>query len=328
MTSQPGLLTLQSDALLAIVDPRHGAEFLDLVDVKRGRHVLGHPAHSPLDPVPGDVDEETWIRSYRGGWQLIAPNTGNACTVDGDRHGFQGSSSTEPWTLLDADSSSASLAWTGHGLAFERRVEVAGDRVEVEVGVRALDRPAPLALVEHVGFGISLLDPEVELVLPGGLTFEFSEETGPPVPPDDAGDWPVARMLDGSERRCDRWSSSEPDFALVSVADVPEGKALLQNAERGMGIELSWETELLPHLWIWHEERHTDGPWRTATEMLAIEPASTPHSLGLAEAIAHDQAHWILPGEPRGYRIALRVLPQAEIAATGTGSATKGALTR
>jgi hypothetical protein len=308
MTAQRDVLVLRSESLLAIVDPRHGAEILDLIDVERGRHVLGHPGYSPIDPVPGDLDEDTWIRSYRGGWQLIAPNTGNACVVDGDRHGFQGSSSTEPWEVLDSGPSAASLAWSGHGLGFERRVEVIGDRVEIEVSVRALDHPAPLALVEHVAFGISLLDPEVELVLPGGRTFEFSEETGPPLPPEDAGEWPVARMLDGSERRCDRWSSSEPDFVLVSVADLPEGRALLRNPERRTGVELTWDTELLPHLWIWHEERRTGELWRRATEMMALEPASTPHSLGLAEAIARNQAHWVIPGEPRTHRITLRVL--------------------
>jgi hypothetical protein len=313
--ARPGLLVLRSESLLAIVDPRHGAEILDLFDVERGRHVLGHPAHSPLDAVPGDLDEETWIRSYRGGWQMIAPNTGNACTVGGDRHGFQGASSTEPWEVLDTGPSAASFGWSGHGLTIERRLELAGDRVEVDVSVRAHDRAAALAVVEHVGLGVSLLDPVVELELPGGRAFEFSEQTGPPVPPDDAGEWPVARMLDGSERRCHRWDASEPDFVLVSVADLPEGRALIRNVERQTGVELTWDTELLPHLWIWHEERLNDGPWRGATEMLAIEPASTPHSLGLAEAIAHDQAHWVLPGQPRRYGIALRVLRRSELVA-------------
>jgi hypothetical protein len=314
MTTHAELLVLRSECLLAIVDSRHGAEILDLIDAERGRHVLGHPGYSPIDAIPGDLDEETWIRSYRGGWQLIAPNTGNACTVGGDRHGFQGSSSTHPWRVLEVGPSAASLAWSGHGLAFERRLSLVEDRIEVEVDVRALDRPTPLALAEHVGFGISLLDPEVELELPGGRTFEFSEADGPSVPPGDAGEWPVARMLDGSRRRCDVWNASEPDFALIAVADLPEGRAVLRNTERETGAELTWDTELLPHLWIWHEERATDPFFRTATEMVALEPASTPHSLGLAEAVAHDQAIVVLPDEPRRYRLALRVLRRSEVA--------------
>jgi hypothetical protein len=313
MTAIPGLVVLRSEQLLAIVDPRHGAEILDLYDVERARHILGHPAYSPIDPVSGDLDEETWIRSYRGGWQLIAPNTGNACTVDDEWHGFQGSSSTQAWRPLEISLSAATFSWSGHGLAFERHVELIDDRVEVGVIVRAFDRPAPLALVEHVGFGISMLDPEVELDLPGGRTFEFSEEVGPQLPPADAGDWPVARMLDGSERRCDRWTTSSPDFVLISVADLPEGRAILRNAKRELGVELSWDTALLPHLWIWHEERLTEGLWRGATEMMALEPASTPHSLGLAEAIAHGQAHVIVPSQPREYRITFRVLRQEDV---------------
>lgn len=325
MIDQATLVVLRSERLLAIVDPRHGAEILDLIDIERGRHVLGHPGFAPIDAVEGDLNEETWIRSYRGGWQMIAPNTGNACTIDGDCHGFQGSSSTEPWRVLEAGPSAAAFAWSGHGLAFERRLALVDDRVEIAVTVRAVDRAAPLALVEHVGFGISLLDPEVELELAGGRTFEFSEQIGPPVPPDEAGSWPTARMLDGSERRCDRWSAAVPDFALIAVAEVSEGRAVLRNLERHVGVELTWDTELLPHLWIWHEERATAPVFRRATEMLALEPASTPHSLGLAEAIAHDQAHWVAPGEPKDYRIALRVLRRSLVAAAGSTAERDGA---
>jgi hypothetical protein len=314
MTVEPSLLVLRSEHLLAVVDPRHGAEILDLVDIERARHVLGHPGFSPIDSVAGDVDEETWIRSYRGGWQLIAPNAGNACIVAGDRHGFQGSSSTSPWHVVEASSSAAAFSWSGHGLTFQRRLELVDDRVEIATSVHAPETASPLVVVEHVGFGVSLLDPEVELELPGGRTFEFSEQTGPPIAPQDAGSWPVARMLDGSERRCDLWNAAHPDFALISVTDLPEGRAALRNLEREVGVELTWDTELLPHLWIWHEERATAPLFRQATEMLALEPASTPHSLGLAEAIAHDQAHWVAPGEPMDYRITLRVLRPPEVA--------------
>jgi hypothetical protein len=321
LTADPSLLVLRSERLLAIVDPRHGAEILELLDVERGRHILGHPGFAPIDAVPGDLDEETWIRSYRGGWQMIAPNTGNACIVNGDPHGFQGSSSTSPWRLNDADASTAVMAWSGHGLTFERRIELVDDRVDVTVVVDALEEETPLAVVEHVGFGVSLLDPAVELELPGGRTFEFSEETGPADPPDDAGAWPVARMLDGGERRCDRWSAAEPDFALISVADVAGGWAILTNVERDAGVELRWDVHMLPHLWIWHEERATLPLFRRATEMLALEPASTPHSLGLAEAIAHDQAHLVTPGEPKKYRCGLRILtPSARRHETPSGT--------
>jgi hypothetical protein len=308
LTAEPSLLVLRSERLLAIVDPRHGAEILELLDVERARRVLGHPGFAPIDAVAGDLDEETWIRSYRGGWQMIAPNTGNACVVNGDRHGFQGSSSTSPWRVVEAGTAAAAFAWSGHGLAFERRIELVDDRVDVTVVIEALKERTPLAIVEHVGFGVSLLDPHVELEVPGGRAFEFSEETGPAVPPDDAGAWPVGRMLDGTERRCDRWSAAEPDFALISVADVAEGWATLTNVERDVGVELRWDVELLPNLWIWHEERATVPFFRQATEMLALEPASTPHSLGLAEAISHGQALWVKPGEPRTYGCGLRIL--------------------
>ena len=46
----------------------------------------------------------------------------------------------------------------------------------------------------------------------------------------------------------------------------------------------------LPHLWIWREVRASGGRWRGQAEMLGLEPASVPHSLGLARAVAEGQA--------------------------------------
>jgi nucleotide-binding universal stress UspA family protein len=109
LTAEPSLLLLRSERLLAIVDPRRGAEILELLDVERARDVLGHPGFAPIDAVAGDLDEETWIRSYRGGWQMIGPNTGHACIVNGDRRGVQGTSSTSPWRVVEAGASTARI---------------------------------------------------------------------------------------------------------------------------------------------------------------------------------------------------------------------------
>jgi hypothetical protein len=50
----------------------------------------------------------------------------------------------------------------------------------------------------------------------------------------------------------------------------------------------------------------TGGIWRGQTEVLVIEPASVPHSLGLQVAIERGQARWLDPGETASYEVTAR----------------------
>ena len=77
------MIVLRSDELLVRVDPSHGGEILDLVDLRTGRQLLGRPPFGSVPPAVGDLDEETWTASYRGGWQVLFPNAGSPCTVNG-----------------------------------------------------------------------------------------------------------------------------------------------------------------------------------------------------------------------------------------------------
>lgn len=290
------MIVLQSDALVVRIDPAHGAEILDLVDVGTGRQLLGRPPFGSLPAAGGDLDEERWTASYRGGWQTVLPNAGNACTVDGDRHGFHGRASNDPWEVVSADGASAALRWRGHGLAVEKRIALEDGALAVRYRITS-DRPAPLVGLEHVAVGAELLDPAVALDLPGGRAYELSESDGPPQPPADAGAWPQVRLLDGSLEPADEWPVAEPRSRLLVVAELEAGWAAVRNAAGGQGLALTWDAGWFRHCWMWHENRVSEGPWRRATELLAIEPSTVPHTLGLAAAVAHDQARWLHPGE-------------------------------
>jgi hypothetical protein len=49
---------------------------------------------------------------------------------------------------------------------------------------------------------------------------------------------------------------------------------------------------------MWHEMRGSGWLWRRQAELLGIEPASVPHSLGLERALQEGQATWVEPGRP------------------------------
>ena len=98
-----------------------------------------------------------------------------------------------------------------------------------------------------------------------------------------------------------------PRSRLLAVADLPEGRARVRNAKTGTTAELTWDASWLRHVWLWHETREYGGPWRGQAELLAIEPTSVPHPLGLAAAIEHGQALQLGPGETAGYELRLAV---------------------
>ncbi len=306
------MIVLRSDELLARIDPGHGGEILDLVDLRTGRQLLGRPPFASTEPVAGDLDEETWTAAYRGGWQPVFPNAGTPCTVDGRRHGFHGRASNDLWSVVSHDVASAVFAWSGHGLSAVRRLELTDGALEVSLDLQAKTERTPFVALEHVTFGLELLDPEVVLELPAGQAFELDEAAGPPEPPEDAAVWPEIRLLDGSVERAERWPLARERSRLFCVADLPEGRAVLRNPTRGQAVELTWDVELLRHLWVWHEVRGYGGPWRRHAELLAIEPTSVPHSLGLAAAIERGQARWLEPGETCCYTLVARPLTTGE----------------
>lgn len=290
-------VVLASPALLVRLDPAHGGEVLDLIDRATGRQLLGRPPFGSALARGGDLDEDVWTESYRGGWQSVLPNAGNACVVDGARHGFHGRASNDPWELLDAGASEARLAWRGHGLSVVKHVRVS-DVVRVDYVIEAEREPAPLVALEHLSVGLELLDPGLRIELPEGRAYELDERTGPVRPPDGCARWPEITLLDGSCERGDELALDRPRSRLLAVADLPEGRCALRNADRGQGLELRWDREFFPHLWMWHEQRVTGGMWRGLTETLVVEPASVPHTLGLERAIAEGQHHLVQPGAP------------------------------
>jgi hypothetical protein len=308
------VIALVADDLLVRVDPGHGGEILDLVDPRTGAQYLGRPPFASLPPRQGELDEETWTASYRGGWQTVAPNAGNACTVNGAGHGFHGAASTSAWRVRDAAPDAVTLAWAGHGLEASRRLAIEDAALVVETTWRAAGAPVSLVWVEHMTVGVQLLSPEVEIRLPGGLAFELSETDGPVWPPAEAPVWPDMLLLDGSVERADRWPLDRPRARFGCVADLPEGWFEVRNVATGQGLLVEWDIAALPHLWLWHEVRTSRGPWRGQGEMLGLEPASVPHSLGLARAIAEGQAHQVERGADLTCRVVARPLDGGQAA--------------
>ena len=297
------MIVLRSGGVLVRLDPRHGGEILDLVDLGTGRQLLGRPPFPSLEPLGGELDENAWTGRYRGGWQTVTPNAGNPCAHEGASHGFHGRASNDPWDVVDERARGSTLRWSGHGLEVTRTLELKDGSLEIETGWVATTAVAAFVSVEHITVGNELLAPSASIRLPGGVAYELSEIDGPVLPPTDAPGWPEVRLLDGTTERGDVVSVAEASGRFLSVADVPEGRYEVVNDATGQGLRVEWDTARLRHLWIWREVRASGGRWRGQAEMLGLEPASVPHSLGLARAVAEGQAVVLDAGERADSRI-------------------------
>jgi hypothetical protein len=290
------VIVLRSDELMVRLDPEHGAEILDLIDLRTGRQLMGRPPFGSEPILGGDLDETRWTQSYRGGWQTVLPNAGNACDNATGHHGFHGRASNDPWRVLEQGGQHARIRWEGHGLEVEKRVALEDGAVTVSYRITA-PAGASLVALEHLSVGLELLEPELRLELPAGYAYELSEQDGPTEPPADATRYPAVRLLDGSSERADRWPIAEPRSRLYVVAGLPAGWAVIANAAREQGLAMAWDVDWYRHCWVWHENRSTGDAWRGAAEMLVVEPSTVPHSLGLAAAEAAGHARVLAPGE-------------------------------
>src|SRR4051794_34114530 len=103
----PALIVLESDRLRIAVDPMLGGTIRSVEHLELGTQVLGkvpwNPETTPLDPA-AVTDPATWLSRYTGGWSILFPNGGDACTFRGVFHGFHGEGSIAPWDMRsDAD---------------------------------------------------------------------------------------------------------------------------------------------------------------------------------------------------------------------------------
>lgn len=272
-------LSLSSGDVEAIVAPEQGCEVRSLRF--RGTELLFQAPWAPA-PVPtAPASAEDWEACWRGGWQILLPNSGEPCTVDGRRHGFHGDASIAPWDVLDAGPAGLLAAWTdADGLVAERSVEVRpnGVRVRTEV-VNSSGAPQGLVPTEHLVLGGPLAGEDAEIELAGGTVAPqtWNGEPDGPVAP-----WPAGfDRLDG-----------RPFSRFGVVRDVAGRRAVV----RGGGITLTLGFTH-PHLWLWQEGGGAmTAPWLGTTACLAIEPSYCASADGLAAALARGEAIVLEPG--------------------------------
>jgi hypothetical protein len=233
-----------------------------------------------------------WLSEYRGGWQLLIPNAGAACVVDGVPLPFHGEWSRTHVTVTErATDHIVMAAGTRLPLVVEREVRVVArpDRVLVRTTVsNPSDRVVAFVWGEHPAFAVEDGD---EIDLPPARVLAADGTA--------VGDWPSA----SEGGRLDRVDATRPTESVHFVVGLAEGWAALRR--RDGGVALAWDVKDLPAVWLWHEIASPGFPFYGRSSLVAIEPASSWPGNGLGSAIAHGQALTLQPGHTRSTTVAV-----------------------
>jgi hypothetical protein len=277
-------LVLQNDRLTVKLTPDRGADITALTDARTGAQLLYRtPWADSAQPGPwAPESRQSWQALYQGGWQLLCPNAGDASEVAGGTWGFHGEACLLRWAIDESTSDSAALSvrLSQAPLRIHRRVvlDAATLRVQDTFHNESPD-PVSVAIVHHPAFGAPLVTPGTRIAS-GARKLVVDETSGPVVAAGAELAWPVAEL-----------STLPPggpgQATLGYFGDFTEHWVSITSADRGLGVAMAWNGDVLPNAWLWFEGNATPGlPWYRTEYVLAAEPASTIPAGGVERAKA------------------------------------------
>lgn len=300
------MITVSNHELVVTIDPSLGGEIRQIAFGGDPLLAFGGwdaPVAVSRSSTYGDAKLD-WLSEYQGGWQLLVPNAGAACVVDGVPLPFHGEWSRTHVTVTErAVDRVVMVAGTRLPLVVEREVRVATDpdRVLVRTIVtNPSDRAVPFVWGEHPAFAVEHGD---LIELPPARVLAVD---GSPV-----GDWPAVTEFG----RLDRVDTTSPTESVHFVVDLTAGWAALRR--RDAGVALAWDVADFPAVWLWHEIASPGFPFYGRTSLVAIEPAVCWPGDGLAGAVARGQALTLAPGHSRSTTVAVIPFAPSERAVCG-----------
>lgn len=259
------------------------------------RHAWATPVPASLGVGYGDSTTD-WLSEYRGGWQLLTPNAGAECVVDGTFHPCNSRVSRLPWKVQQASATSVTLeTGTESPLTVTRTVEVRDAKVHVQTTISNDSTVcAPAVVTEHIALAAAGDD---VVIAPGRSRWRREPdgwvEDSPEEIWEQSGLW--GRPSEGEER-------------VASLVGSNEGWIERRSSRRGHTVRVTWDPAELPYLWYWQARSPQRFPWFGRADMIGLEPSSASRSDGLSAAIARKEAWSINGGESVSVSVAIELI--------------------
>jgi hypothetical protein len=288
-------VTIASRDLQVTVNPRVGGTITRIQHLGSGLSVLGTVPWDAIDAPIGSFaarDEAHWLSRYTGGWPLLFPNGGDACTVDGVFHGFHGEASITPWTVsASATTVRLTRRFFTVPVTMNRQLIIESDQLIIQEELQMHgSRPIDVMWGHHPSFGSDLLAGPLEITTSvRRVTVDDSYDPATnPLIPGTAGDWPIVAGKHGS---FDLSHPSKTMAALAYLHDFDTAWVVLRRLDNAIAVALTWDAKQFPCAWLWVELGGTvEAPWHGRTRLIGIEPNTTRPALGIAEAKARGGA--------------------------------------
>ena len=326
------MIELESDTFRAVVDPDRGGDLL-FVGRPGGPNALFHEPWETPRPAGGSTtygsDSLDWLSHYRGGWQVMFPNAGAECTVDGVLHPVHGEVCATPAEVAERSAGHVALrSTTRHGLRIERRISLSPGRPVLLLETRVENGSGVAASYAWGHHPAIAATPGMRIDLPVGPVHvdDAFDDPDADLAPGAIGRWPGAVLRRGGVAALDR----VPDTAVERVCylpDRPAGWAAVRDPGTGRGVGLAWDVEAFPHLWLWEQMRGRRFPFHGRAQLVGIEPVSCWPGDGLARAIERGQGRTIAPDASATGWVTMSLFEATHDAVTGVDRAGRVATT-
>lgn len=303
-------VVVENEHLRAMVLAGKGADVASLVHKPSDTELLWRSPWWVRDPTThtSTTGDGTWLDHYEGGWQTILPNFGGPGTTGGAPQGQHGEANLMPWDVAvledgpDRVVAVLDVALVRSPLRVRKELRlVAGDpalRVTdsiTNLGADDLD----MSFGQHLVFGAPLLDDGTTIHLAGGrVLVAADQQPRARLAAGTEGTWPYAPGVGGQDvdlRRVPPATADTEDIACVT--DLVEGAYRVENQTRGVTVEVAFDREKYPFLWLWQVHGGGRGyPWWGRTQCLGLEPVSSWPHLGIDEARRNGTAATITAG--------------------------------
>jgi hypothetical protein len=277
----------ESDGLRVTLDPLVGGTITSIIHKATGMSVLGTV---PWEPRPGPAktlaapSEAAWLPYYSGGWPILFPNGGDACTFEGKFHGFHGEASLASW---DVEQSAGRLLVRRRfdvvPVEMERELTIEGETLTIRERIAMQgDRPVPVMWGQHPTFGSDLLAGPFEIATNARrvVVDDRFDSALNPLMPAASGTWPHLPGKDGD------YDLSRPRAPMTAMAYMLEGSsASIRRLDDTIAATLAWDEAMFPCAWLWCElEATQEAPWNGKSRLIGIEPNTTWPANGLSDA--------------------------------------------
>jgi Domain of unknown function (DUF4432) len=282
------------------VAPRRGAEIREIASSVSPNMLFFDDWPSPVrasESASYGTSQLDWLSEWRGGWQELFPNAGDACEVMAVPLPFHGEVSQAPWELVSATVGEVVLRAAARlPLTIERRMRLAADRPALlldEVVTNVGRETVPFLWSHHPAFdarsGLSIDLPAKRLFADARIAEPFAD-----VVPGADGEWPHLPGRDGSPVDVSR-VGDDVCTRLLYAPELSSGWVGLRRDD-GWGVAMAWDQKTFRDVWIWVETGTASFPWYGRAKVVAIETATASPEMGLAQAHRRLAAHVIEPG--------------------------------